>query len=71
MGKKVEEALLGYTIGRAQAAGATRILAEPADGPRNAPAKQFFANKLPAGVLASVDAASVKIPTEISLRAES
>ena len=71
MGKKVEEALLGYTIGRAQAAGAKRILAEPVDGPRNAPAKQFFANKLPAGVLASVDAASVKIPAEISLSAES
>jgi FkbH-like protein len=70
MGKKVEEALLGYTIGRAHAAGATRISAEPVDGPRNGPAKQFFASKLPEGVLASVDPASAKIPAEINLRAE-
>jgi FkbH-like protein len=71
MGKKVEEALLGYTIGCAHAAGATRICAEPVDGPRNGPAKQFFASKLPEGVLASVDPASAKIPAEINLRAES
>ena len=55
MGKKVEEALLGYTVERARAAGAEHIVAPPADGPRNQPAKGFFAGKFASAESASID----------------
>jgi FkbH-like protein len=71
MGKKVEEALLGFTLARAHAAGAARVLAEPVDGPRNGPAKQFFGGKLSGGGLAPLDPARVAVPSQISLREES
>ena len=68
MGKKVEEALLGYTIARAQAAGAGRIIAPPVDGPRNEPAKSFFSTKFSSGEGASIDPERVAIPSQITLR---
>lgn len=70
MGKKVEEALLGYTLARARAAGADRIMAPPVDGPRNEPAKTFFAAKFSNGDGAAIDVAKVGIPPQISLREE-
>ena len=71
MGKKVEEALLGYTVERARAAGAERIVAPPVDGPRNQPAKGFFAGKFANGESASIDPERVSIPQQISLKEES
>jgi FkbH-like protein len=69
MGKKVEEALLGYTIAQARAAGADRITASAVDGPRNQPAKAFFAGKFsPGGAL--MDIAGVAIPSQINLQEE-
>jgi FkbH-like protein len=70
MGKQVEEALLGYTVARAQAAGVARVLAEPVDGPRNGPAKQFFGGKLSGGGLAPLNPGKVAVPSQISLREE-
>jgi len=67
MGKQVEEALLGYTVAQAQAAGAARVLAEPVDGPRNGPAKQFFAGKLSGSAQTPLDPAKVAVPSQISL----
>jgi FkbH-like protein len=71
MGKGVEEALLGYIQDRAISGGAGRILAVPADGPRNQPAKNFFATKAGAEVPHSIDPTCVTIPAQISLREES
>jgi FkbH-like protein len=71
MGKKVEEALLGYTVARAKAAGAERVLALPVDGPRNEPAKTFFAGKAATGGGTSIDSTQVAVPAHISLREES
>jgi FkbH-like protein len=70
MGKKVEEALLGYTVSRAQSAGADRVVASPADGPRNQPAKDFFATKFLSGDSASIDPARVAVPSQISFKEE-
>lgn len=70
MGKKVEEALLGYTVNQAHSAGAERCMAMPADGPRNQPAKTFFAAKFLNGDQASIDPARVAIPPQISLKEE-
>jgi FkbH-like protein len=70
MGKQVEEALLGYTVARAQSAGAARVLANPVDGPRNGPAKEFFGGKLSGGGLAPLDPAKVAVPSQISLQEE-
>jgi FkbH-like protein len=69
MGKKVEEALLGYTLARARAAGADRFKAPPVDGPRNGPAKTFFASKFSNGD-AAIDPARVDIPAQIMLKEE-
>lgn len=70
MGKKVEEALLGYTVNRAQSAGAARCIAPPVDGPRNQPAKTFFAAKFADVEQASIDPERVAIPPQISLKEE-
>jgi len=70
MGKKVEEALLGYTIARAKASGAGRIMAPPVDGPRNQPAKSFFAAKYAASAEAAIDLDQVAIPSHITLLEE-
>src|SRR5579863_771477 len=70
MGKKVEEALLGYTVAQAQAAGADRVTAPPVEGPRNAPAREFFAAKFVDGDGAALDPARVGIPSLINLREE-
>ena len=70
MGKKIEEALLGYTVERAKAAGARHIVALPADGPRNGPAKDFFASKFVSGDRAAIDSTRVSIPAHISLKEE-
>jgi len=71
MGKKVEEALLGFVLAQARAAGADRVLAPPVDGPRNGPAKDFFAAKFLNDEGAVIDPARVGIPSQISLREES
>ena len=70
MGKKVEEALLGYTVERAKASGAAHIIAPPVDGPRNGPAKDFFAGKFVDADGASIDPSRVSIPPHISLKEE-
>jgi len=70
MGKKVEEALLGYTLAQASAAGAERFVAALVDGPRNGPAKTFFAGKFSDSQGAAIDPARVGIPPQISLREE-
>lgn len=70
MGKKVEEALLGYTVAQARAAGAERIVASPVDGPRNQPAKSFFAGKFQSTDGASIDVERVSIPSHITLKEE-
>jgi FkbH-like protein len=71
MGKKVEEALLGYTLAQARAGGADRFMAPPIDGPRNGPAKGFFAAKFFSGDDNAIDPARVGIPPQISLKEES
>jgi FkbH-like protein len=71
MGKKVEEALLGYTLAQARAAGADRVMAPPADGPRNGPARAFFAAKFANSGGAAIDPARVGVPPQISLLEES
>jgi FkbH-like protein len=68
MGKKIEEALLGYTLAQARAAGANRILAQPVDGPRNGPAKVFFAAKFASDDGPTIDPARIGIPPQISLK---
>jgi FkbH-like protein len=68
MGKKVEEALLGYLVEQAQSAGANRVKASPVDGPRNGPAKDFFATKFADGE-SVIDPSRVGIPAQISLLA--
>jgi FkbH-like protein len=69
MGKKIEEALLGYTVAQARAAGAKKVKASPVDGPRNGPAKAFFAAKFLEGD-AAIDPARVDVPPQINLREE-
>jgi FkbH-like protein len=71
MGKKVEEALLGYTFAQAQAAGAERVVAPLFDGPRNGPAKDFFAAKFLHSESATIDPAKVNVPAQIRLKAQS
>jgi len=70
MGKKIEEALLGYLISQARAAGANRITALPVDGPRNEPVREFLARKFSNGD-SVIDVARVGIPPQISLREDS
>jgi FkbH-like protein len=70
MGKKVEEALLGYTLAQAQAGGADRITAPPIEGPRNAPAREFFGAKFASGDGAAIDLQRVGIPSLINLEEE-
>jgi FkbH-like protein len=45
MGKKVEEALLGFVVSKMCTAGSAQVLAPLFDGPRNGPAKEFFSAK--------------------------
>jgi FkbH-like protein len=71
MGKKVEEALLGYTLAQAQASGAARVMAPLVEGPRNAPAREFFTAKYSSGDGAAIDPARVGVPPLISLKEES
>ena len=70
MGKKVEEALLGYAVAQAQAAGADRIMAPIADGPRNGPARTFFSAKFSSGNSTVIDPVRVRIPRQIKLTEE-
>lgn len=69
MGKKVEEALLGYTWTQARVAGADRVMAPPVDGPRNGPARDFFASKF-SNSSAAIDPARVGLPPVISVKEE-
>lgn len=70
MGKKIEEALLGYTIARAQAAGADQIYAPAEDGPRNGPAKSFFTAKYKSAEEKSIDLENIAVPAHITLHEE-
>jgi FkbH-like protein len=70
MGKKVEDALLGYTVARARASGAGRIVAPPVDGPRNQPAKTFFAAKYTSPEEGAIDPDQIVIPSHIKLLEE-
>lgn len=70
MGKRIEEALLGYTLARARAAGADRVTASPVVGPRNEPAKVFFRAKFFGDDSTLIDLARVAIPPQISLKEE-
>ncbi|MGC2507464.1 MAG: HAD-IIIC family phosphatase [Candidatus Acidiferrales bacterium] len=70
MGKKVEEALLGYTVAQAQADGAGRVTAPAVEGPRNAPGREFFAGKYSNGTGATIDLSQVAVPAFIRLREE-
>ena len=62
MGKKVEEALLAYTLARAREAGARSFLAPPIDGPRNGPAKTFFSAKFSADGSPTIDPGAGNCP---------
>jgi FkbH-like protein len=66
MGKKVEDALLGFTLAQARAGGADRVTAPVVEGPRNAPARDFFAGKFADG--AAIDPSRVAVPSQISLK---
>jgi hypothetical protein len=70
MGKKVEEALLGYTVAQARAAGADHVTAPPTEGPRNAPAREFFAAKFADPGAAAIDPERVGIPSLVTVREE-
>jgi FkbH-like protein len=71
MGKKVEDALLGYTLARARDGGATCITAPAVEGPRNAPAREFFASKYMNADRTAIDPARVGFPSFIRLKEES
>ena len=70
MGKKVEEALLGYTVACAKASGANHVIAVPVDGPRNEPARMFFAAKGASSGSTLIDSEQVAVPAHITLRIE-
>jgi FkbH-like protein len=70
MGKKVEDALLGYAVARAMTAGADRVVATVVEGPRNQPVKTFLANKFLSGDGATIDPTHVGIPPQIRLKEE-
>lgn len=67
MGKRVEDAILAYTIAQARRHGATLIYAEPFEGPRNQPAREFFRKKLSSVEPNLVDIDKVGIPAAIRL----
>jgi FkbH-like protein len=70
MGKKVEEALLSYIVGRAQADGFGFVRAAPVEGPRNAPAREFFAGKYSNSDVRAIDPARVALPPFIRVKEE-
>jgi FkbH-like protein len=70
MGKRVEEALLGYTLARAQASGADHVTAPPVEGPRNAPAREFFVTKFANADSGAIDPARVSIPSLVNFKEE-
>jgi FkbH-like protein len=70
MGKRVEEALLGYTLAQARAAGADNITAPPTEGPRNAPARDFFSAKFADPHVGTIDPGRVGIPSLVTVREE-
>jgi FkbH-like protein len=70
MGKKVEEALLGYTVAQAMTAGADRVVATVVEGPRNQPVKNFFSGKFFSGEGATIDPTQASIPSQIRLKEE-
>jgi FkbH-like protein len=67
MGKRIEDAVLAYTIDQARKRGATRILAEAFEGPRNQPARNFFRKKLCDAEPAVLDLNKVEMPSVIRL----
>ena len=71
MGKKVEEAILGYVFSQTLADGAVRVTAPGFEGPRNAPAREFFVAKYLSGHEAALDPERVAVPPAIDLKEES
>jgi FkbH-like protein len=71
MGKKVEEALLAYTLAQAHAAGAVRVVAPLVDGPRNAPAREFFTARFCVDDDPAIDPGRVKMPSDINIKEQS
>lgn len=70
MGKRIEEVLLAYSLVQAKAAGADHLVASPVDGPRNGPAKSFFAEKCSINDRTIIDPNRVVIPPQIKLKEE-
>jgi FkbH-like protein len=70
MGKRVEEALLWHIVEQARADGVALVTAPPVEGPRNAPARKFFAAKYSSGDGGAIDPARVAIPPFIHLMEE-
>jgi FkbH-like protein len=70
MGKKVEEAVLGYTVAHAQARGVDHVIAPLIDGPRNQPARGFFSAKFIQNEEPRIDPKRVSVPPEITLKDE-
>ena len=70
MGKKVEEAVLGFTMQQARLRGAEHVTAPLFEGPRNQPARGFFAKKFTSNEQAEIDAALVAVPAAIRLTEE-
>jgi predicted enzyme involved in methoxymalonyl-ACP biosynthesis len=71
MGKKVEDALLGYTLARARDGGATCVTVPAVEGPRNAPARDFFATRYMNTDRAAIDPARMGFLSFVRLKEES
>lgn len=70
MGKKVEEALLGYVLAQARMAGVESVTAPVFDGPRNGPAKEFFGARFLDAQTAKIDPQRATLPSQIKLKQE-
>jgi FkbH-like protein len=70
MGKKVEDALLGFVVEQVRTRGSAKVLAPAVDGPRNAPAKEFFAAKYANGDGATLELDRVAVPAHIQIKEE-
>ena len=70
MGKKVEEAVLSHILSQARAGGVDHVIAPAVDGPRNAPAREFFAAKYSSDGRSAIDPARVVAPHFIRMKEE-
>ncbi|MBV9179750.1 MAG: HAD-IIIC family phosphatase [Acidobacteria bacterium] len=65
MGKRVEEALLGYAVDKARQMGVDSVVAPASQTARNGPAVEFFSNKYSNQDSAEIDVAQTGIPPAI------